>query len=61
MLILRRKTGECIYLEIPPGTEPRTVKIQLALALLGKAWIGIEAPREIEIHRDGAIKSREVK
>lgn len=60
MLILTRKVGEKLIATIPPSDEPREIEITLLdVRSGGRASIGIDAEREIGIHRatpDGVVE-----
>jgi carbon storage regulator CsrA len=49
MLVLSRRVGEGIVITVPGGGRIRVV---VNNAWDGKASIGVEAPREYQIHRD---------
>jgi carbon storage regulator CsrA len=51
MLVLSRKPGESITIEIPPSTEARTIQVTLCVLQGGKARLGIEADESIGISR----------
>lgn len=53
MLVLTRKPGDCIYLFTSDGP----VKITLVTGICSR--IGIDAPEEIEIGRDGGKQGDE--
>ena len=52
MLVLTRKSGEKLIVTIPPSAEPREVEITLFETRSGgRARLGIEADRDIGVHR----------
>lgn len=51
MLVLGRKPGELIDLIIPPSDKPTKVAVGVTKANGVKCWIGVEAPREVEVWR----------
>lgn len=57
MLVLGRKVGQAILLEIPPSTETRHVEIVLRRTMPNSARFGIEAPRDINIAREELVEA----
>ena len=52
MLVLSRKIGEGVVITVPPSTETRTIRVSLADILGRRGSFGVEAERDIRIHRD---------
>jgi carbon storage regulator len=55
MLVLTRIPGEKIHVIVPPSDTPTEVIVLVADIERGKARIGIEAPRNVDIMRNELI------
>jgi len=57
MLVVSRKLGESVTIDLPDG---RVIKVTLTEVGLGKARIGIDAPRDVNIARTELVPPKPV-
>lgn len=59
MLVIARRlftpeTPETVVLTVPPSSEPTTIQVRVTRTGQWRAWLGIEAPRQVVIARNEA-------
>lgn len=52
MLVLSRKKGEGIVIKVPPSKEEQVVNIAVVEIRGDKVRLGVDAQREVSVHRD---------
>lgn len=52
MLVLSRRKNEWIYITVPPSDVSQIVRVRVAAIKPEKVQLGVEAAREIVVHRD---------
>lgn len=60
MLVLSRKLGEEIFLDVPPSDRRRTITVTLADLDRGKVRIGITAARDVTVFRDNLLTGEQI-
>jgi sRNA-binding carbon storage regulator CsrA len=51
MLALTRRTGEVVFLDVPPSTEPRRIAVMVVHSTQTKSKLGFSCDRDVTIKR----------
>ena len=57
MLALTRKTGEVVFLDVPPSTETRRIAVMVVGSTKTQSKLGFSCDRDVSILRSDRVKT----